>query len=83
MCRSTAPGRPAGFGIQPTAPRADHFGLDRDVVADAKLVQIRELAAFDVPPRQVIQQVTHFEWEEVDELDVTERDTFGFGSTGA
>jgi dUTP pyrophosphatase len=31
----------------------------------------------------VIQQVTHFEWEEVDELDVTERDTFGFGSTGA
>jgi dUTP pyrophosphatase len=31
----------------------------------------------------VIQQVTQFEWEEVDELEVTERDTFGFGSTGA
>ena len=30
----------------------------------------------------VIQQVAHFEWEEVDELDLTERDTFGFGSTG-
>jgi dUTP pyrophosphatase len=30
----------------------------------------------------VIQQVAQFEWEEVEDLDVTGRDTFGFGSTG-
>jgi dUTP pyrophosphatase len=30
----------------------------------------------------VVQQVEHFEWLEVDELDVTTRDAFGFGSTG-
>ena len=30
----------------------------------------------------VIQQVAQFEWEEVEDLDVTNRDTFGFGSTG-
>jgi dUTP diphosphatase len=30
----------------------------------------------------VIQQVEQVAWQEVDELDVTERDTFGFGSTG-
>jgi dUTP diphosphatase len=30
----------------------------------------------------VIQQVEQFEWQEVDELDVTARDAYGFGSTG-
>jgi dUTP pyrophosphatase len=30
----------------------------------------------------VIQRVEQVEWREVDELDVTQRDTFGFGSTG-
>ncbi len=30
----------------------------------------------------VIQQVAQFEWEEVDDLEVTDRDSFGFGSTG-
>jgi dUTP pyrophosphatase len=30
----------------------------------------------------VVQRVEQFEWEEVDDLDVTDRDTFGFGSTG-
>jgi len=30
----------------------------------------------------VVQKVELVEWLEVDELDVTERDTFGFGSTG-
>jgi dUTP pyrophosphatase len=30
----------------------------------------------------VIQQVEQVDWEEVDALDATERDTFGFGSTG-
>jgi dUTP pyrophosphatase len=30
----------------------------------------------------VVQQVEAVEWVEVDELDVTSRDTFGFGSTG-
>lgn len=30
----------------------------------------------------VIQQVELVEWQEVDELDATERDAFGFGSTG-
>jgi dUTP pyrophosphatase len=30
----------------------------------------------------VIQRVESVEWHEVDELDVTVRDTFGFGSTG-
>jgi dUTP pyrophosphatase len=30
----------------------------------------------------VIQRVEPVEWREVDELDVTQRDTFGFGSTG-
>jgi dUTP pyrophosphatase len=30
----------------------------------------------------VVQQVEYVEWLEVDELDVTTRDTFGFGSTG-
>ena len=30
----------------------------------------------------VVQRVEHFDWHEVDELDVTERDVFGFGSTG-
>jgi dUTP pyrophosphatase len=30
----------------------------------------------------VIQRVEKVEWREVDELDVTQRDTFGFGSTG-
>jgi dUTP pyrophosphatase len=30
----------------------------------------------------VIQRVEQVEWHEVDTLDVTERDTFGFGSTG-
>ncbi len=30
----------------------------------------------------VIQKVEYIEWEEVDELDETQRDTFGFGSTG-
>ena len=30
----------------------------------------------------VIQQVAQFEWEEVEDLDITGRDTFGFGSTG-
>ena len=30
----------------------------------------------------VIQRVEQVEWQEVDELDATERDTFGFGSTG-
>jgi dUTP pyrophosphatase len=30
----------------------------------------------------VIQRVEHVDWLEVDQLDVTERDTFGFGSTG-
>jgi dUTP pyrophosphatase len=30
----------------------------------------------------VIQRVEKVEWCEVDELDLTERDTFGFGSTG-
>jgi dUTP pyrophosphatase len=30
----------------------------------------------------VVQQVEHFEWLEVDELDATTRDAFGFGSTG-
>jgi dUTP pyrophosphatase len=30
----------------------------------------------------VIQRVEQVEWQEVDALDVTERDTFGFGSTG-
>jgi dUTP pyrophosphatase len=30
----------------------------------------------------VIQKVEYVEWEEVDELDETKRDTFGFGSTG-
>jgi dUTP pyrophosphatase len=30
----------------------------------------------------VIQKVEYVEWEEVDALDETKRDTFGFGSTG-
>jgi dUTP pyrophosphatase len=30
----------------------------------------------------VVQKVELVEWLEVDELDITERDTFGFGSTG-
>jgi dUTP pyrophosphatase len=30
----------------------------------------------------VIQRVEAVEWDEVDDLDVTTRDTFGFGSTG-
>ena len=30
----------------------------------------------------VIQPVEQVEWDEVDDLDVTTRDTFGFGSTG-
>ncbi len=30
----------------------------------------------------VIQKVEYVEWQEVDELDSTSRDTFGFGSTG-
>jgi dUTP pyrophosphatase len=30
----------------------------------------------------VIQRVEQVEWQEVDQLDSTERDTFGFGSTG-
>lgn len=30
----------------------------------------------------VVQKVELIEWLEVDELDITERDTFGFGSTG-
>ena len=30
----------------------------------------------------VIQQVEYVEWQEVDALDTTTRDTFGFGSTG-
>ena len=30
----------------------------------------------------VIQQVEQVDWKEVETLDVTERDTFGFGSTG-
>jgi dUTP pyrophosphatase len=30
----------------------------------------------------VIQKVEQVDWHEVDALDVTERDTFGFGSTG-
>jgi dUTP pyrophosphatase len=30
----------------------------------------------------VVQQVQYVEWVEVDELDATERDTYGFGSTG-
>jgi dUTP pyrophosphatase len=30
----------------------------------------------------VIQQVEQVDWHEVDALDTTERDTFGFGSTG-
>jgi dUTP diphosphatase len=30
----------------------------------------------------VIQRVEHVTWYEVDALDITERDTFGFGSTG-
>jgi dUTP pyrophosphatase len=30
----------------------------------------------------VIQRVEHVAWREVTELDATERDTFGFGSTG-
>ena len=30
----------------------------------------------------VVQRVETVEWVEVDELDVTTRDTFGFGSTG-
>ena len=30
----------------------------------------------------VIQQVEQVDWKEVDVLDTTERDTFGFGSTG-
>jgi dUTP pyrophosphatase len=30
----------------------------------------------------VVQRVEQFEWEEVDDLDITDRDTFGFGSTG-
>jgi dUTP pyrophosphatase len=30
----------------------------------------------------VVQRVEHVDWREVDALDVTERDTFGFGSTG-
>ena len=30
----------------------------------------------------VIQKVEYVEWQEVEELDSTSRDTFGFGSTG-
>jgi dUTP pyrophosphatase len=30
----------------------------------------------------VVQHVETVEWVEVDELDATSRDTFGFGSTG-
>jgi len=30
----------------------------------------------------VIQRVAHADWREVDELDTTSRDTYGFGSTG-
>jgi dUTP pyrophosphatase len=30
----------------------------------------------------VVQKVEYVEWQEVDALDVTERDSFGFGSTG-
>jgi dUTP pyrophosphatase len=30
----------------------------------------------------VIQRVERVEWQEVEQLDTTERDTFGFGSTG-
>jgi dUTP pyrophosphatase len=30
----------------------------------------------------VIQRVEHVAWQEVESLDATERDTFGFGSTG-
>lgn len=30
----------------------------------------------------VVQRVEQVEWQEVDALDTTERDTFGFGSTG-
>ena len=30
----------------------------------------------------VIQRVEQVDWQEVEELDATERDTFGFGSTG-
>ena len=30
----------------------------------------------------VIQRIEHVHWQEVERLDATERDTFGFGSTG-
>ena len=30
----------------------------------------------------VIQRVEQVDWQEVDQLDTTERDSFGFGSTG-
>ena len=51
------------------------------------LVNTDPVAAFTVErgdriAQLVIQQVEQFEWQEVDELDVTERDAFGFGSTG-
>lgn len=41
-----------------------------------------ELHRGDRIAQLVIQRVEQVEWHEVDALDTTERDTFGFGSTG-
>ena len=51
------------------------------------LVNTDPVAAYDVQrgdriAQLVIQKVEYVEWQEVDELDETKRDTFGFGSTG-
>lgn len=41
-----------------------------------------EVRSGDRIAQLVVQRVEYTEWVEVDELDETERDTFGFGSTG-
>ena len=41
-----------------------------------------EVSRGDRIAQLVLQQVQHVEWLEVDELDTTSRDTYGFGSTG-
>ena len=44
--------------------------------------QAYEIHRGDRIAQLVIERVEYVEWQEVDALDTTERDTFGFGSTG-
>jgi dUTP pyrophosphatase len=44
--------------------------------------QAYEIHRGDRIAQLVIERVEYVEWQEVDALDATERDTFGFGSTG-